>query len=155
MIDKAALTLVVNEAIAGTPLFVVDVTVSRDNVIDVSLDTMQGSISIDDCVRVNDAVLAAFDRDVEDYELTVGSYGITEPYRVHQQWLKNIGAEVEVLTADGRKLRGTLAAVADDEFTLTIPTKVKVEGKKRPVLTPVDHVMHINEIKYIKNIITV
>ena len=114
MIDREALTEVVTSSLEGTGLFVVEVTVSRDNVVEVLLDSMDGSVGIDDCVAVNDAVLAAFDRDVEDYELTVGSYGLTSPYKVRAQWLKNVGNQVEVLTGDGRKLHGTLKAVGDE-----------------------------------------
>ena len=152
MIDKKELTQVVNAALEGTDLFLVQVTVSADNVIDVALDSM-GDVSIDDCMRVNDAVLDAFDRDVEDYELTVGSYGISSPLLVPRQYQKNLGGEVEVLTADGRKLKGTLTEADDQGFTVAVPTKVKREGKKRPEMVDVDTRLQYNEIKYTKNII--
>ena len=152
MIDKKELTQVVNAALEGTDLFLVQVTVSADNVIDVALDSM-GDVSIDDCMRVNDTVLDAFDRDVEDYELTVGSYGISSPLLVPRQYQKNLGGEVEVLTADGRKLKGTLTEADDQGFTVAVPTKVKREGKKRPEMVDVDTKLQYNEIKYTKNII--
>jgi len=155
MIDKKALEQVINEALMDTPLFVVTLTVSRDNIIEVLLDSDSGDIGIDDCVAVNNAVLAAFDRDQEDYELTVGSYGLTSPLLLPRQYRKNVGGEVEVLTADGRKLKGVLAQADDEGFTLAVETKVKQEGKKRPQLTTVEHVMHYNDIKYTKNIIKV
>ncbi len=136
MIDKTELTRVIEEAIAGTDLFVVNVSVSHDNVIAVDLDSMS-SVDIDQCVMVNDAVLAAFDRDVEDYELTVGSYGLTSPLLVRRQYDKNIGQEVEVLTRDGRKLKGTLTAADDAAFTIEVMTRVKREGKKRPEVVAV------------------
>ena len=53
--------------------YVVDITVSRDNDITVVLDKETGTVGMEDCIAVNDAVLAAFDRDVEDYALTVTS----------------------------------------------------------------------------------
>ncbi len=131
MLDKAEVTRVVEEAIEGSDLFVVQVTITRDNIITVDLDS-DSSVDIDQCIKVNDAVLAAFDRDVEDYELTVGSYGISSPLLVRRQYDKNIGQEVEVLTRDGRKLKGVLTAADDEGFTIEVLTKVKVEGKKRP-----------------------
>lgn len=152
MIDKTALTQVINQTLEGTDLFLVQLTVSHDNIIDVQLDSMS-DINIDDCVKVNNAVLDAFDRDVEDYELTVGSYGLTSPLLVPRQYEKNLGEEVEVLTADGRKLKGTLKAHDDSQFTISIPTKMKVEGKKRPEVVDVDTVLAYNEIKYTKIII--
>ena len=147
MIDKTELIAVVEQALDDSDLFVVEVTVSADNVIDVSLDGMR-DITLDDCIRVDKAVHAAFDQDVEDYELTVGSYGLTSPLKVQRQYVKNIGQEVETITADGRKLHGTLTAATDDTFTLSVPTKVKVEGKKRPELHDVETVLRYDEVKY-------
>jgi ribosome maturation factor RimP len=47
-----------------------------DNVFDVTIDRAGEPVSLEDCEYVHRAVLAAFDRDVEDYALTVGSAGI-------------------------------------------------------------------------------
>lgn len=152
MIDKKELTSVINEALKETKMFLVDLKVSGDNVIDVQLDSME-SITIDDCIVVNDAVHAAFDQDVEDYELTVGSYSLTDPFKVLQQYQKNLGGEVEVLTADGKKLKGTLSDVTDESFTVTVATKTKIEGKKRPEMVEVPHTFKYDEIKYTKNIL--
>ena len=154
MIDKNQLTDVIQQAIAGTDLFVVQVTVSNDNIINVDLDSMT-NVDLDQCVMVNDAVLAAFDRDVEDYELTVGSYGITSPLLLPRQYSKNVGYEVEVLTADGRKLKGILADADDEGFVLTMTVKRKLEGKKRPELVEEQERFNYNDIKYTKNIIKV
>ena len=154
MIDKTALEQVINEALEGTRMFLVTLKVSKDNVIDVALDSDE-DITIDDCVAVNDAVLAAFDRDEgEDYELTVGSYGITSPLLLPRQYRKNIGYEVEVLTGDGRKLKGVIADADDEGFTLTTTVKRKLEGKKRPELVEEQERFSYNDIKQTKNIIT-
>ena len=152
MIDKKELTAVINKALEGSKMFLVDLTVSGDNVIDVQLDSIV-SITIDDCIAVNNAVHDAFDQDVEDYELTVGSYSLTDPFKVLKQYEKNMGGEVEVLTADGKKLKGTLNSASENEFTITVPTKTKIEGKKRPEMVDVEHTFKYDEIKYTKNII--
>ena len=47
-----------------------------DNIFEVTLDNPAAPVSLDDCEYVHRAVLAAFDRDVEDYSLTVTSLGI-------------------------------------------------------------------------------
>ncbi len=154
MIDKTALEQVINEALEGTKMYLVTIKVSKDNVIDVALDSDE-DITIDDCVAVNDAVLAAFDRDVEDYELTVGSYGITSPLLLPRQYQKNVGYEVEVLTADGRKLKGILAAADDEGFTLTMTVKRKLEGKKRPELVEEQERFNYSDIRQTKNIIKI
>ena len=152
MIDKKELTAVVEKALEDTNMFLVDLTVSKDNTIDVQLDSMQ-SITIDDCIAVNNAVHEAFDQDVEDYELTVGSYSLTEPFKVVKQYLKNLGQEVEVLTAAGKKLKGTLKSADDEQFTIVVATKTKIEGKRRPEMVDVEHTFKYDEIKYTKNIL--
>lgn len=48
-----------------------------DNVFEVIIDKENGEVDLSDCEFVHRAVLAAFDRDVEDYALTVSSAGIT------------------------------------------------------------------------------
>ena len=48
-----------------------------DNIFDVTLTKEEGAVNLGDCEHVHRAVLAAFDRDVEDYALTVGSAGIS------------------------------------------------------------------------------
>ena len=155
MIDKTALEQVINEALEGSKMYLVTLKVSKDNVIDVALDSDE-DITIDDCIAVNDAVLAAFDRDEgEDYELTVGSYGITSPLLLPRQYRKNIGYEVEVLTADGRKLKGVIADADDEGFTLTTTVKRKLEGKKRPELVEEQERFNYSDIKQTKNIINI
>ena len=155
MIDKTALEQVINEALEGTGMFLVTLKVSKDNVIDVALDSDE-DITIDDGVAVNDAVLAAFDRDEgEDFELTVGSYGITSPLLLPRQYRKNIGYEVEVLTGDGRKLKGVIADADDEGFTLTTTVKRKLEGKKRPELVEEQERFNYSDIKQTKNIIKI
>ena len=154
MIDKTALEQVINEALEGSKLYLVTLKVSKDNIIDVALDSDE-DITIDDCVAVNDAVHAAFDHDEEDYELTVGSYGITSPLLLPRQYQKNVGYEVEVLTADGRKLKGVLADADEEGFTLSMTVKRKLEGKKRPELVEEQERFNYNDIKYTKNIINI
>lgn len=152
MIDKEALAEVV-KANLGEDLFLVSVEVSSDNRIVVEIDSYEGSVNIDDCVAINRAVEAAFDRDKEDYELEVGSAGLTSPFKVTAQYVKNIGNEVEVLTADGRKLKGVLKAADDAAFTISVTKKMKPEGAKRPVMVEEDVTFDYNEIKHTKYLI--
>lgn len=152
MIDKAELLKVIEAAIADSDLFLVDTTVSRDNNIVVEIDSMD-SVSIDDCASLTKAIEAAFDREVEDYELEVGSAGLTSPFKVKQQYEKYEGEEVEVLTKDGRKLKGTLKESTDENFTISITKKVKPEGAKRPIEVSEDNTFNYSDIKYTKYLI--
>ena len=117
------------------------------------IERHSGNVTIDDCVKINNLVEANFDRDKEDYELEVGSAGLTSPFKVKAQYDKNCGNQVEVLTSDGRKLRGTLKCAGDTSFTLAVAKKVKPEGAKRPVMVEEELTLGYNEVKYTKNII--
>ena len=133
MIDKQLLTETVESAIQGTSMFIVDIKVSADNNIVVELDSDE-SMDVDTCAEITRIIEEKFDREVEDYELEVGSAGLTSPFKVKRQWKKNIGNEIEVFTRDGKKLTGILVEVSEDTFTIEYPVKVKEEGKKKPVI---------------------
>lgn len=47
-----------------------------DNVFEVTIDREGADVTLEDCEYVHRAVLAAFDRNIEDYALTVSSVGI-------------------------------------------------------------------------------
>ena len=131
MVDKATLTTFLDGLLAGSSLFVVSVELLSGGIIDVSVDS-ESDVSVDDCARLNAALRDHFGAELDDYEVTVGSYGLTSPLLLPRQYAKNVGQPVEVLTADGRKLHGTLHASTDDGFTLSVQRKVRLEGKKRP-----------------------
>ena len=47
-----------------------------DNVFEVTIDKAEGVVDLQDCEHGHRAILAAFDRNIEDYSLTVSSRGI-------------------------------------------------------------------------------
>ena len=81
-------------------------------------------------------------------------YLLGQPFKVAQQYHNFIGKEVEVLTADGKKVKGILKAVDGRDFTVEVKEKVKVEGKKRPELQDVEHQYNMDEVKYTKYLIS-
>ncbi len=131
MIDKQTVTEIVEKAIAGTDSYLVDVTVTPQNSITVEIDNDAG-VGIDTCAAITRHIEATLDRDIEDYDLEVGSAGLTTPFKVRRQYIKNIGREVEVFATGNRRLRGILTDAGDDSFTIRVPEKVRIEGKKRP-----------------------
>lgn len=149
MIDSKALKEYVESRLERTDCFLVEVSVTPDNRITVEIDSA-GSVDIDFCVELSRAIEARFDRDVEDYELEVGSAGLTSPLRIPAQYIKHIGHDVEVLTADGRKLKGVLISADDNGFTLGVDEKVKKEGQKRPSIERRNHTFGYNEVKNTK-----
>lgn len=149
MIDKQLLTRTVEEAIAGTDMFIVDIQVKPGNAIVVELDS-ETSIDIDTCAQITHKIESVFDRDVEDYELEVGSAGLTADFKVHKQYLKNVGNDVEILTRGGRKFTANLKSVGDDDFTVTYQMKEKPQGAKRPVLIEKEETLKMADCKYVR-----
>ena len=150
MIDQNLLTRTVSEAIEDTDLFLVDIKITPTNEITVTVDSTQG-VDIEQCLAITRRIEEVFDRDVEDYELEVGSAGLTSPFKVKGQYDKNIGNPVEVITRQGKKLHGTLSAVADDfsTCTVTVTKKVKEEGQKKPKMVDTEETIPITDIKSI------
>ncbi|MDE6534832.1 MAG: ribosome assembly cofactor RimP [Muribaculaceae bacterium] len=152
MIDKSLIEQIVADGLRDTDMFPVEITVSADNRIVVEVDSMT-AVDIDSCAALNRAIEQALDRDKEDFELEVGSAGLTAPFKVKQQYDKNVGNEVEVLTRDGRKFTGTLVETTDEGFTVEVPRKVKHEGAKRPVIEMQPEKLAYGDAKTVKYVI--
>lgn len=152
MIDKNTVCKLVEDRLAGSDQYLVDVDIKPGNVIVVEIDS-DTSIGIDDCAALNRYLESCLDRDVEDYELEVGSAGITSPFKVLRQYRKNIGNEVELLLKKGVKLSGVLKSADEGGIVVTIEKQVKPEGAKRKVTVEEDLPFTFEEIKYAKYII--
>lgn len=152
MIDKSQIKDIVDEHLLQSDMFLVDVTVRPGNLIVVEIDSKDG-VSIDECIKLSKEIESHFDRDVEDFELEVGSAGITSPFKIQKQYEKNIGNEVEVLTKDGKKLTGVLKDSNDSSFIVTISKMEKPEGAKRKIAVEEDLTFGYDEVKYTKYLI--
>lgn len=146
MIDKAKVKELVDQWLDGKDYFLTDLTVTPDDCITVEIDHADG-VWIEDCVQLSRHIEANLSRDDEDYELEVGSAGLGQPFKVLRQWQNHVDKPVEIITTDGRKLKGILHEAEADHIVLTTRQKVQVEGKKRPVLQDVDLNLPMNEIK--------
>ncbi|MGM9693013.1 MAG: ribosome assembly cofactor RimP [Alloprevotella sp.] len=149
MIDKNVVEKLVNTWLEGKDYFLTDLTVSTDDRIVVEIDHKDG-VWIEDCVALSRFIEDGLNRDEEDFELEVGSAGIGQPFKVHKQYEIHQGDTVEVLTAEGKKLIGTLGNVQPDAFTVTVTEKVKEEGKKRPVMKERDVLLNFADVKWTK-----
>jgi ribosome maturation factor RimP len=152
MIDKNIISQLVNEKLASSDNYLVDVVIKPGNLIVVEIDNDEG-VCIDDCAELSRYVESHLDREVEDFELEVGSAGITSPFKVLRQYIKNIGNEVEMLLKNGTKLSGVLKAVDENGVIVTVEKQVKPEGAKRKITIEEDLSYTFEEIKYTKYLI--
>ncbi len=152
MIDKQKVVELINEWLEDKEHFLVDVSIGKDDKITVEIDHAEG-VWIEDCADLSRHIESGLSRDSEDYELEVGSAGLGQPFKVVQQYINHIGKEVEVLSKEGKKLKGILKSADEEAFTIAVSKKEKVEGAKRPQLVEVEYKFAFNEVKYTKYII--
>lgn len=127
-----------NDEIVARGLYIVDVSISKDNDIEVIIESEEGIIELDDCVGVSRFFETCFDREKEDYSLTVTSAGLDQPFKVLKQYLKAVETKVEVQLKGGRKMVALLEAADEESITLKYSVKEAIEGKKKKEL--VEHV---------------
>lgn len=152
MIEQTKLEEIVRTALKGSDYELITCTVRPGDELLVEVDRMAG-VDVDYCAVLNHRICEALDAEYgeeADYELEVGSVSLTDPFKSRMQYEKNLGHDVEVLAADGRKYRGQLVSVDEATFSVDVEEKVQEEGKKRPVKQLVTHTWGYDEVKYTK-----
>jgi len=147
MITKEIIQAQVEEWLKKGDYFLVDIQMDGgDDRIVIEIDCADG-VWIEDCAELSRFLQERLGDELGDYELEVGSAGLGQPFKVEQQYINHVGDAVEVLTADGKKLTGTLKQVDGRSFTVTTQEKQVPEGKKRPVKVDVDRQFSMDEVK--------
>lgn len=152
MITKEALKTYVEEWLAKGDYFLVDIQMGDDERIVIEIDHADG-VWIEDCAELSRFLQERVGEELGNYELEVGSAGLGQPFKVVQQYENHVGDEVEVITADGKKVTGVLKQVEGRQFTLTTIEKQIPEGKKRPVKVEVDKQFSMDEVKSTKYVL--
>lgn len=152
MIETKNVKEIVETYLQDTPYFLVDVVVDKNNSILVEVDSEE-NVPLEYCVELSRHIESKLDREVEDFELEVGSAGLTSPFKVLQQYYKYKGEEVEVQEKNGPKYVGVLVDVTPESFSLEITKKVKKEGEKKKVDVKEKLTFMYEQIKYTKYII--
>ena len=130
MITKEQVSTLCEEALAGTDRFLVEVKVKPSNVIEVYIDS-DTAVNIDHCAELSRFVNEKLDRDVEDYELSVLSWGLSGALKMDRQLQKYVDKDVEVKTKETGKMQGKL--VRFDAEQVEIAPAPKKTSKKKPV----------------------
>ena len=128
MLDETRIGKIVEEVL-GEQDFLVNVRINKSNVVKVFVDSNEG-LSINRCAEISRHLESRLDRDSEDFELQVSSPGLTENFRVREQYLKNREREVEIVTKNELKFTGILKNIENDFILLEVSSREKVEGKK-------------------------
>lgn len=157
MIEKETIIKLAQERIdeLDNGIYIVELKVNSGNQILVELDKEDGSIGIEDCMSVSRNIEHNLDREIEDFSLEVSSAGLSQPFRVLKQYVKNIGKEVSLVMLDnGKKLEGVLIAANEEQIMIEVKEKKSVDGKKKKVWVTEQLPFKYNELKEVKLVLT-
>lgn len=153
MKTKEEINRIAEEIIQGSDLFVVEVKISKNDEIEILIDSPQG-VNLSTCAQISRQLEARLDRDAEDFTLTVASAGIGFPFRVAGQYRKNIGKKVVAKLTDSTRMEGILKAYDGESVTLVCKEKRTTEGKKKKETIEVEKILLLTNIKEIKDIVS-
>ncbi|HHV00525.1 MAG TPA: hypothetical protein PK005_04775 [Bacteroidales bacterium] len=122
MITKDHIRRLVEGHISGTGIFPVDVRLSSTGRITVLIDRMDG-VTIDDCAMLSRQISNDLGEEAGNYELNVSSPGLDMPLLVPQQFIKNEGRMVDVVTNEGERFKGIMMNVTAGGFDLETEKK--------------------------------
>lgn len=154
MITSEELKSVINEYLQTTDCELQTLRINPDNNILIEIDSFTG-VNIDICEGLNRHILAHFGEQADDYAFEVGSVSITAPFCSLMQYTKHINHNVEVLTCEGKKMRGLLVEADEDHFSVDIEVSVKAEGKKKKHKEIKTFSWHYDEVKECKYLLKV
>ena len=131
MIGEKDIQEIVEYIIQDTDYFLIDVSVKPGNRINVVLDRFSG-INIDHCADISRKIENELDTN-EAFELQVSSPGLTEAFKVFEQYQKNLGKQVKVIFYNGTVKQGTLEDVNERGIKLKENPKKAKKGKPAPI----------------------
>ena len=130
--------------------FLVDIRIKPTNNIKVFLDGDKG-VGIDDLVKYNRSLYVQMEEEGMfpdgDFLFEFSSAGLDEPLKLHRQYIKNIGRDVQVTMLDGSVIEGKLVSATENEIIIE---ETKGKGKKAET---VQHTILFNEVKTTKILI--
>ncbi|MCB8965105.1 MAG: ribosome assembly cofactor RimP [Bacteroidales bacterium] len=153
MIKKELIESIVLPRLEEENLFLVDISISPSNCIAITIDGDKG-VGVDSCIAISRLVESSLNRDEEDFELEVASAGVGQPLRITRQYIKNIGRDVEVLKKSGEKVKGSLIAATESDFTIKFTKRVAVEGKKSKQIVEEVVILPYSDVKTTKVLIS-
>jgi ribosome maturation factor RimP len=124
MIEKNNIVGLADEFLQNTDKYVVDLQVKPRNIIAITIDG-DTSVTIVDCIQLSKFIESKLDREIEDFDLKISSFGAEKPFKMIRQYRKNIGRDVEIIMEDDTIVKGNLLDIVDEKI------KIKPAGKKK------------------------
>ena len=144
---KEKVEQLIAESVQGTDIFLVKLTVSSNNDINVLLDSDTG-LTLANCRTVSRAIESNLDREEEDFSLTVSSAGVGEPL-VLRQYKKNVGRKVKVTLTDGEIIEAKMVAADDQGVDLEWKSREKKPTGKGKITVVNKRLLEYQNIKHL------
>lgn len=142
MLQKETLTKLIENYLTENNMFLVEIAVSKDNDVEITIDSHKG-VDIGNCTEISRIVEAGVNRDIEDFSLTVGSAGLSQPFKVLKQYLKFVGEQIELVLKSGEKIKVKLQSANEEGIDIEYEKSIKEEGKKKKTIVIVnDHIAY-------------
>jgi len=90
--------LVVEELLEKPSVFLIDLIISGNFKISITLDDDNGVV-LQDCIDISRAIENKLDREEQDFSLEVASVGVGSPLKFVRQYIKNVGRTLIVKLA--------------------------------------------------------
>ena len=142
---KEKVEQLIAEGVEGTDIFLVKLTVSSSNNINVLLDSDSG-LTLSDCRSISRAIESSLDREDEDFSLTVSSAGVGEPL-VLRQYKKNVGRKVRVILIDGEIIEAKMVAADNKGVELQWKSREKKPTGKGKITVVNNRLLDYQSIK--------
>jgi len=153
MISEVDIRQIIENKDSEKDFFIVDISVKPINKIQVYIDSLQG-ITIGECAKVSKFIEQKLLEKDLDFELVVSSPGLDFPFRVPQQYEKNLGKKVTITDLNGNKTIGILKKATDSYIEIEKEEKVAIPGRKKKEMQLKIEKILLREIKTTKIIIS-
>ena len=141
MITREKIEIFANDFLRETDLYVFEVNVKNGNLIIVTIDSDK-VVTIDNCIALSRAIEKSLDRDIEDFELRVTSFGADSPLKFLRQYKKNIGRELDIKMKDDTNEKGKLIEVNRDSIIIE-----RIFNKKKSEEIETNRILKFDDIK--------
>ncbi len=146
---KEIVSNLVQEALdENKALFLVDLTISGNNSIKITVDGDTG-IPLKECIRISRHIEHNLDREEEDFSLEVTSPDITDPLTNKRQYKKNTGRIMKIRT-ENKTFEGTLAEADEEKIILQWKAREPKPVGKGKVTVEKEAVIPYGDIKEAK-----
>jgi len=150
MIEKEYIKSLIDSHLEQNSLFLVNVENDNENNIEVTIESSDSTVVLEDCVNVSYIIHKGLDREKEDYSLTVTSAGLDRPFKVLRQYQKYTGKDVEIVMKNGEKLSAVIVSAEETGIEIALTKMVKLEGKKRKEKQELREFIKYSEMKSVK-----